>query len=136
MRRLELGEPEIEELDLALGSQHDIGGLDISMHDARLVGGVESIRQGESDPLRFSHLEGADLQALGQGLARIVGHGDPGPPAVLPDLEDRPDTRGIESGCGPRFALETVPGRWDWRPSLWKMSFNATGRSSFESVAR
>ncbi len=44
----QLGQPEVDDLHLAIGQQHDVGGLDVAMNDAQAV----RLRQSLAPPAR------------------------------------------------------------------------------------
>ena len=61
-----LGEPEIEQLDFAVGRDLDVGRLEIAMDDAFLVRRLERVGDLQRNLERLFHGYGATLQALGE----------------------------------------------------------------------
>ena len=129
------GQAEVEHLGLeGAGTiphrlrEHDVAGLQITMHDAGLVGRHQRIgdvrreakgfRKGETavDPLT-----GASRSRGSRGLRRCPGeprrerlpvemfHDQKVGTTVAPDVEQRADVRVGQGGDGPCFALEAGP---------------------------
>ena len=65
-RRHGLGEAEIEHLDHAVGTNLDVGGLQIAMDDALVVGGFDGIGNPPRDRQRI-----AERQASSNGSAAV-----------------------------------------------------------------
>src|SRR5215471_7261193 len=105
-----LCQAEIKKLGLAPGIDKCIRWLDVPVHNARCVGGIQSIGNLKRElQLRFvverlasnALLESATLQQL---------HDDKRLALVLVDVMNRTNMRVIESGGGSRFALESFQG--------------------------
>jgi hypothetical protein len=104
----QLGDAEVEDLDDALGRQHHVGRLDVTMNDAALVCMRESLGDlpGDADGLVQRHP--TSHQAIGQRLAGIERHGDKKlPVARLADLMNGADVPVIERRGGACFEQES-----------------------------
>jgi hypothetical protein len=88
-----LGEAEIENFDLATGSEKDVGGLEVSMDDALVVSGFEGFGDLDGDGDDFVGREGAP-----EGLAIDELHDD----RILFEAEDGGDVGMVEGGQGLR----------------------------------
>ncbi len=89
-----------------MGGDEDVGGLDVAVDDAGLVGGGERVGDLGTDleqPLGGERLAG---ELLLQGLALHQLHDQKGRALVLADVVQRADVRMVQSGSGARFALE------------------------------
>jgi hypothetical protein len=91
------GEAEVEDFDLAVGGEEDVGGFEVSMDDALVVGGFEGFGDLEGDVGYFGWREGAV-----EGLAIDEFHDD----GVLFEAEDGGDIGVVDGGEGLGFALE------------------------------
>ena len=91
------------------GVTSTLPGLTSRWNDARRVGGVEGIGQGDADPHSLGDVERAlVVEHLAQREARHVLHDD-GLVAVLADgVVDRHDPRVVDAGDGDRLAAEAV----------------------------
>ena len=97
----ELGQSEIEELDAALGVDHDVAGLEIAVHDA---GGVRlGQRAGDLDGVAQDLLEPhAPLgDELAERLAVHVLHGDEVSAVLRGDVVDGDDIGIVEGARRP-----------------------------------
>ena len=98
------GEAEVEDLDEAAVGEHDVGGLEVAMEDAEVVGGGEAV--GGLDAGGEDELEagGAFGDELVEGLAGDVLHDDVGFFAVtafgggLADVVDGADVGVVDGG--------------------------------------
>ena len=83
---------EIDEL-AAVGRQEEVGGLDVPVHDARVVKGGQGGEQVLREVERLGRREGLPAQPRRERLSRQQLHGQERPPALLADLEDRAQVR-------------------------------------------
>ena len=100
------GQPEIEHLDPAFVRDHDIGGLQVAMHDAFLVSGGERIGQRAGD---FDDLLRLGAACGNQAIERLAFdqlHGDEVDVVGFLDRIDGHDVGVIERGDGASLALE------------------------------
>jgi hypothetical protein len=102
----ELGEPEVEHLELARGAHEQVRRLDVAMNDAALMRRVE--RAGhlhrQVDGLRDG--DRAGLQQLLDALALAQLHHDERLAVVLLDVVDDADVRVVERGGELGLAVE------------------------------
>ena len=95
-------------LAVGIGDQ-DVGGLDVAVHQAARMGGVEGVGDAGHDPGRPP---GRDLAALGdqvlQARALHVPHGDEEAALVVAGAVDRDDVRVLETGGDHRLAHEQL----------------------------
>jgi hypothetical protein len=106
--RAQLGEPEIEDLDVAVGRHHDVGRLEIAMDDAARMRGDQRVDHRLSNshqlfdphPRRRNHpLEGAPLD---------IAHGQKPRPVRLFHRVDGDDVGVLDRGDRLGFALEPL----------------------------
>ena len=104
------GEAEVEDLDKAAVGEHDVGGFEVAMEDAEVVGGGEAVgglNAGGEDELEAGGAFGDDLV---EGLARDVLHDDVGFFAVsafgggFADVVDGADVGVVDGGGEAGFA--------------------------------
>src|ERR1019366_10558020 len=69
-------ETEIDNLHKPLAGEHDVGWLDVPMDYAVPVRFSQPACDLEPDGYRFFDRQGAAVQFLGKGFARVVGHDD------------------------------------------------------------
>jgi len=109
-RRLDLGEPEVEDLHLATGVHEDVGGLDVPVHDSFGVRRLQRIGDLDRQCQQRFHLQALPGDRLRQRLALEQLHDHKVLPLVLLDRIDRADVRVIEGRGGTRLALEPLQG--------------------------
>jgi hypothetical protein len=85
----------------------DIGGLDISMHDALGMRRIQRVRDIDCEAQQEIEFEGTAADAMLQGLAFKVLHNDEGSPILLSDIVDGTDVRMVETGSSLSFATKT-----------------------------
>ena len=105
-----LRQAEVEQLGLAALGHEDVGGLDVPVHDAARVRGLEGVGDLDAEIEQRVELEGSRGEAVAQRLAFEQLHGDEGPPVVLVDVVDRADVGVLERGGGARLALQPLEG--------------------------
>src|SRR6266702_3806975 len=96
LRLVELGEAEIEDLDLARDGDEDVLGLQVAVDDALVVRGGEAAGDLDGEADRLSYGQRAPLQPLAQGLALEQLEDNVRRPRVASDIEDREDVRMAE----------------------------------------
>jgi hypothetical protein len=102
-----LGDSEIGDLGSAGRGQQDVGRFDVSMDDARVVGGGHRLEHVEQDRSDLVLGERALGQLIGESPPRKPLHNDVRDPAVLAGVVHR-DRLGVDQhGGGPGLVLET-----------------------------
>ncbi len=93
----------------ALGDE-DIGGLDVAMDDAFVVGCFETFDYLDCQFENRACFHRAAANAVLQGLTVQEFHDDESAAALFADVVNRADIGMIECGAGLGFALETLEG--------------------------
>ena len=104
------GEPEIDDLDEAVGAEHDVFRLDVAMNDAGAVGGIKGGGALEADGEGFFGWEWSGGETLAESDAFDEFGGDEPGIAGLADVEDGEDIGVVEGGGGFGFGLEAGDG--------------------------
>ena len=91
----------------ALGDEN-VGGLDVAMDDVFAVRGVEGVGDFDGEAEQDVHFEGTSGDAVLQGQAVEVLHGDEGLSIFFADVVDGADVGMIQSGSSFGFATETL----------------------------
>jgi myo-inositol-1(or 4)-monophosphatase len=104
----ELGQSEVEHLDVAVAAQHQVLRLDVAVDDARLVRGRERARGADADVQHVGdrHLLAADL--LAQRLAVDVLGGDVVDAVGFADVVDGDDVGMVQRRGRAGLALEAA----------------------------
>ena len=84
-------QPEIQELGVAVGRDHDVVGLDVAVDDVRAVGVAQALGDLQGDLDRAQEVELLAGDQLADGLALDELHDDVGRPLGLPDVIDLGD---------------------------------------------
>ena len=102
------GQAEVEELG-AVGRQEDVRGLEVPVHDTRVVQGAQGRQHVLGDVHRLGGRQRLPPQPGGEGLAGQQLHGEKRPPALLADVEDGAHV-GMADPCrGAGLAEEPAP---------------------------
>ncbi len=104
-----LREPEVENLHVAFGTDHDVLGLDVAMDDASFVCGSQRFGNLNGDVEHIAEFQGMALQALAQRYAFHVLHRDEWTTIVgLTNLMDHANVRMTQPRCSARFLCEAT----------------------------
>jgi hypothetical protein len=116
------GETKIQHLGRAVGGDHHVGGLQVTMDDAAIVGGLEGLGDLPRDGDRLVDRDRAAGQTRRQRLARDVFHDEISRTFVVGQLVNAGDVRVLECAERLRLALEAGHalgvGRELWRQGL------------------
>ncbi len=104
---LGLGQPEIEQLHAGL-RQHDVAGLQVSMHDSRAVCGGKRVRDLRAEAQRLFRRQRSAAQAVGQRIAVEILHDEILDALLRAHIVQRADVRMGERRDRPRLALEAL----------------------------
>ena len=106
-----LGDAEVEDLDLAVPGDHQVGRFDVAMDDALGVGAGKPRRDLDRIVDGLFNLQTAAPDFLLEGFAFVAGHGDEEFPLAIPglaDFVDRTDIRMIEGRRGPGLVQKAL----------------------------
>src|SRR5271155_201954 len=106
-----LRQSEVEDFGVPAHGYENIGGLDVAMHDALRVRGIESVGNFDGEFQRFIFRQGLAGDAVLERLAVQELHDDERALVLFADFVDGADIRVIECGGGSGFALETFQRR-------------------------
>ena len=115
----QLGQAEVHHLHVAPLGHENVRGLDIAMHDALRVRGVQ--RVGDLDPEidNLVNLEHAAGQSIVERLAFHPFHDDERLALVFADVVDRADVRVVQRGGGSRLDAKPLNGLAVSHQFLW-----------------
>ena len=106
-------EAEVAEVDLVVGAEQDVGGLDVAVDEPGIVRGVERVGHMGHDRRRVLRRE---RPGGGDPLAQIVAvdepHGDVRPSVALAVVVDRDDVGVLDRRRGTRLAQEALANAW------------------------
>ena len=101
-----LGDTEIENLRVTAIRDEDIGGLDVAMNDARVVCGIERVRDLDAEGKQDVERQTAIGDSVSQRGALEVLHDDEGAAILLADIVNGADVGVIQRRRGPRLAAK------------------------------
>ncbi len=104
----QLRDAEVDDLGVALVGEHDVGGLQIAVHDLLLVRSRQARRHLRRDLEHAAHQHPLAGQRVAHLLAANQLHRDVGAPVDLADLVNDRDVRMLERGGGLRL-LDEAP---------------------------
>ena len=107
-RACERRDAEVEHLDVAVGPQHQVVGLDVAMHDRRGVGRGQRRRGLDADVEDLAKRQRSALETLTNGFALDEFRDEESCGVVIADLVDRQDVGMIERRCGTSFVKKTA----------------------------
>src|SRR5208337_4105601 len=99
---------KVQHLGLASLRDENIGGLDVPMHDALAVRGVERISDLNRQVEQRIDLKRLGFNAMLEGLPLQKLHHDEGLAFVLADFENGANVRVVERRSRARLALEAL----------------------------
>jgi hypothetical protein len=105
---LRLRQTEVEDLDQPVFGHHHVLGLQIPVHDTRLVRPRQSVGDLSRDLEQPLHRQRAGEQHFPQRLPRDHLHRDVGDRLHRPDVVDRDDVGVVQGRCRPGLLLETL----------------------------
>ena len=104
---LQLRHAKVEELRTRPG-QHDVGRLEVTVHDAAPMRMVERFGNLDRVAQNLIRRQGTVRQAAGNGFAFQQFHDEVGAAVLFADVVERADVRVIQARDGPGFALESL----------------------------
>ena len=121
------GQAEVQNLGVSALGDEDVRGLDVAMHDAFGVRGVQRVGDLDGERADCSISIGLAADAMLQRQAFQKLHGDEGLAVLFADVVDRADVGMIQRGRGLRFALKARQ-RLRIRATSSGRNFSATKR--------
>jgi len=103
----ELGEAEVEHLHAVSIANEDVRRLDIPMHDALGMGGLERVGELNPDVEDVYDFQRPSADSIAQRLALERFHDDERRVTVLADVVNRADGGVAERACGARLDAES-----------------------------
>jgi hypothetical protein len=97
---------------LSAHGNEDVRGLDVAMHDAARMRGVESVGNLDADIEELVYRERAAGDSLAQSLAFEQFHDEKRLAIMFADIVDRADSRVIQGRGRASFALEAFEREW------------------------
>ena len=108
VHRVELGDPEVEDLHVAVARDEDVGRFDVAVHEAMRMRGVQAARDLAHIFDRSRERERPAMDLAGKCLpVEQLGH-HVGCPVVTADVMNREDVRVGEACDRQRFLLEAT----------------------------
>ena len=104
-----LGDAEVEDLDVSLSREHQVGRLDVAMDESHLVGHRESLGRFVGDADDLVERQGSSLNAICERLPLDQLHHDERGVARVFDAEDLADEWVIQRRGGAGLAQESLP---------------------------
>lgn len=102
------GEAEVDDLRLARGVEHDVGGLEVAVEDAVLMGVMHRAGGPGQERGGGAGVPAQTRQGLREALAFHMAHGKIRPAFVFADFIDRHDVGMLQAGGGFGFRLEAA----------------------------
>ena len=105
-----LCQAEVDDLDLSVRGQQDVGALDVAVYHAFLMRGLQTLGGLSRDVEGFLERQGIAADLLVEAGALDVGHGDEDLAVDLVDLMNRADVGMLDRRGGLGFAAEAFFG--------------------------
>ncbi len=106
----DLGQPKIEDLRVAAVGDKNVCRLDVAVHDALAVRGLERVRHFNAQTQQRFQLQRLTLDQVLEGLATEALHDDEQAPFVLPNLVNGANVGVVQRRSGARLSPETFQG--------------------------